>query len=137
MAKKVIVSDNEGVPIDGTQINQVLDETSTKGKKLHQISKDVIVTEILGDENAIKNAERVTILIHSGLGQLGGEPVFVAVNGVGYSIPRDKPVSIPLPILKALENACETRYYREEVDGKSYGPVISRQVPRFAINRIK
>jgi hypothetical protein len=137
MAKKVIVSSDEGAPIDGTQINQVMDAESVKGKKLKNISRDTVVSEMFSDEGAIKNAEKVTILIHSGLGQLGGEPVFAAVNGVGYSIPRDKPVAVPLPILKALENATETRYYREEVDGKTFGPIISRQVPRFAINHIK
>jgi hypothetical protein len=136
MAKrKVIVSEDAAPEVIGTDINNKLDDLSAKGRNLKQIPKDDVVNEMMSDINEVRSAEKVTILIHSGAGKLGGEPVFVAVNGIGYSIPRDKPVSVPLPILLALENAKETRHYREEVDSKSAGPVIARQVPRFAITR--
>lgn len=137
MAKTVIVKPEPGENLDAVDLNQALgkDEGKAVGKKkVKKLSAADVVSSMMRDIADVKNAPKVSILIHSGGGKDGGEPVFVAVNGTGYLIPRDKVVSVPEPILSALEEACETRYHRAEVDGKIVGPVIARQVPRFAIN---
>ena len=137
MAKRVIVCEGVGEELNPLEINKTLGNTDGKPKRVKKLSAEIDVREMLKDVAAIQSAPKVTILIHSGSGKTGGEPVFVAVNGIGYLIPRDKQVSIPEPILKGLENACETQYYREEKDGQTFGPVVARNVPRFAINKLR
>lgn len=79
----------------------------------------------------IQKQERVTILLHNSPGVDGNKAVFVAAQGFAVTIPRNKKVSIPLGILYALEDAVETHYYREESEGKTLGPILSIDVPRF------
>lgn len=82
-------------------------------------------------ENDIRAQQKFKIIIHNQEGATGVMPVFVAVNGYGLHIPRETEVSIPYAILKALENASETRYFRESKDDRAFGPIISREVRRF------
>ena len=96
----------------------------------------IVLNQLLGSAEEIRNAKKVRIIMHNQEGILGNQPVFVSVNGMGYSIPRDVPVVIPVPILKALEDAVETKYYREESNGVFIGPMLERQVRRFPFSII-
>ena len=91
----------------------------------------IILNQLMGAAEEVRNAPKVKIIMHNQEGQSGDQPVFVAVNGMGYSIPRDVPVILPLPIVKALEDAVEVKYYREEQDGQHFGPIKERPVRRF------
>lgn len=87
--------------------------------------------KLVGTVEDVKSAKHIKILLHNQDGETGDQAVFVAAQGIGYSIPREKIVSVPEPILAALEDAVETKYYREEKDGQSFGPVLERTVRRF------
>lgn len=87
--------------------------------------------EAQSDSDMIRKAKKRRIIIHNQEGPGGDQSVFVAVNGMAYNIPRDKPVMLPMPIIEALKNASETRYVREQDSGKDFGPVTERQVQRF------
>lgn len=90
------------------------------------------INAMMGAAEEIQKSPRVTILVHNQEGPAGDQAIFVAVNGVGYLIPRETPVSVPRPILAALENAVETKYYREQRDGQEFGPPLERTVRRYS-----
>lgn len=91
-----------------------------------------VAKQALGDIEKIRTASKRIVLIHSQEGPGGDQSVFVAVNGMGYNIPRNIPVPLPEPVIAALDNAVEIHYSREQLDGKdSFGPVIERKVRRF------
>ena len=93
--------------------------------------EELFLNQIMGSESSVREAPKVKIILHNQDGPDGDKAKFVAVNGVGFSIPREVPVFVPQPIVVALENATETRYYREERDGQSFGPIITKEVRRF------
>jgi hypothetical protein len=83
-------------------------------------------------ENAFVGMARKIILIHGQEGPVGNKPVFVAVNGRGFSIPREIEVSIPVAVIAALDDAVETKYYRDlDEGGREVGPIKSRNIRRF------
>jgi hypothetical protein len=99
-----------------------------------EINKPAPISDVelqRNDAQIIMGERRVKILIHNQDGPGGEQPVFVAVNGVGYHIPREVPSDVPESIISALNNATETRYYREELDGQFVGPMKSKEIRRF------
>jgi len=106
------------------EIMEIEEKTIFEGD-LHPVAAQRVL------EDDIKAQSKYRIVIHNQEGATGTMPVFVAVNGLGMHIPREVEVTIPLAILKALENASETRYFRETMDDKAFGPMISREVRRF------
>lgn len=75
---------------------------------------------------------RREITIFNQDGPSGDQSVFVAVNGRGFSIPREKPTLVPEAIIRALENAVETKYYREvDEQGREFGAIKERHVRRY------
>lgn len=87
-----------------------------------------------GTSESVRNSPKVKIIIHNQDGETGNQPVFVSLNGMGYSIPREIPVLIPLPIVEVLKHCVETKYIREQRDGQQFGPVLERQVNRFSMS---
>lgn len=85
-------------------------------------------------EAEIKSQEKVQVFIHNQDGPGGDKPVFVGANGVGYLIPREKWVSVPKIVINGLTDAAETRYYREEREGQSTGPMLSKEVRRYSFS---
>ncbi len=82
--------------------------------------------------NEVRAGKKITITVYNSDGPNGDKPVFVACNGYGMSIPRNQPVDIPEGIYGALKDAVEVQYYRDVDDeGKQFGPIKSREVPRF------
>jgi hypothetical protein len=130
---------NNRVEQDREIINPLADDPDVLFKEESTLDKEqetIILNQLLGSAEEIRNAKKVRIMMHNQEGALGNQPVFVSVNGMGYSIPRDVPVVIPVPILKALEDAVETKYYREEIGGVFVGPMLERQVRRFPFSII-
>lgn len=89
------------------------------------------VNALMGAADDVRNAPKVRITIHNQEGPNGDAPVFVAVNGMGYSLPREKVISVPRPIVTALENASEVRYYRDESNNQQFGAILERAVRRI------
>lgn len=85
-------------------------------------------------EAEIKNQEKVQVFIHNQDGPGGDKPVFVGANGIGYLIPREKWVSVPMIVVNGLNDATETRYYREDRDGQATGPMLSKEVRRYSFS---
>ena len=71
---------------------------------------------IEGDHRA-KKQERVMINIAKQDKPGGGEPVFVGVQGVGYTIPRGINIKVPASVVEVLKNAKQDRVYQDE-DGE-------------------
>lgn len=61
-----------------------------------------------------KNQKRLTINIAKQDKPGGGEPVFVGVQGVGYTIPRGINVEVPAPVVEVLKNAVQSKVYQDE-----------------------
>lgn len=62
------------------------------------------------DETVLAKEDRVTITILESNDKHAVDPVFVGVNGVGYSIKRGVPVPVPRAVMNVLENARQTVY---------------------------
>lgn len=86
-----------------------------------------------GADELVRNAPKRMIILHNTGDAEGSKAAFFAVNGVGYMIPREKKVQVPLPVVEAIQNAVETHYYREEDERGPFGPVRSREVARFPL----
>lgn len=53
----------------------------------------------------------------------GGDPVFVGVQGVGYTIPRGINVDVPAPVVEVLKNAKQDRIFQDE-DGNIHSEEV-------------
>lgn len=85
-----------------------------------------------GYDHVFTGMERKVVHIFNQEGPGGDKPVFVAVNGRGFSIPRMKDVKLPVAVVSALENAVEDRYYRaQDEQGRDYGPILKTSIRRF------
>jgi hypothetical protein len=70
----------------------------------------------------------VELTIHEQPGPGGKRAVFVAVNGTGMLIPRNKRVSVKLRYLRALEDAIQTLYEYDD-DAKTH---VGRDTPSYS-----
>lgn len=61
------------------------------------------------------SGERRTITLPAARDESEQDFVFVSVNTVAFQIPRGKPISVPVEIIEALDNAVETRYGKDGV----------------------
>jgi hypothetical protein len=73
------------------------------------------------------SGEKIELTIHSDAGDAGRQAVFVGINGVGFNIPRDTPVAVPVEVVTQLENCMQTVY--EGIEG---GGTREREVKRFS-----
>ena len=53
----------------------------------------------------LKKSDRVRLTIHESSDKNAVDPVFVGVQGIGYTIKRGVPVDVPRSVVTALENA--------------------------------
>jgi hypothetical protein len=75
-----------------------------------QFVKDNSNQGLQKDEAVLAKDERVSITILESNDKHAVDPVFVGVNGVGYSIKRGVPVTVPKAVVNVLENARQTVY---------------------------
>jgi hypothetical protein len=72
------------------------------------------------------SGDKVEITVHQGEGEVGGQPVFLQVNGANVLIPRGIKVEIAEELKHALDNAVYSVY-----EGAKDGSTKERQVKRF------
>jgi hypothetical protein len=104
-----------------------LDDAPAQGAASTPVSADAA---LLVKHHEDLSGERRILTIHQdpGMGDEGKHAVFVGLNGVGYQVPRSKPVNVPVELVNNLENARYKQYSRNEK-----GEVIESEVPRFAM----
>lgn len=124
MGKKQI--DSDGV----NNLNSVFDDTEDLDSGVD------VIDALMGQAEEVRNAPKKKIRIHNQEGPDGDKSVFVAVNGMAYSLPREQVISVPLPIIDVLRNAVELKYYRDESEGKSFGPILTRTINRIPFSEI-
>jgi hypothetical protein len=72
------------------------------------------------------SGDKVELTIHQGEGEVGGQPVFLQVNGANVLIPRGIKVEIADELKHALDNAVYTVY-----ECAKDGSTKAREVKRF------
>lgn len=72
----------------------------------------------------------VTIIVAKSQEKGGGQPAFVGVNAVGYTIPRGIPIAVPNFVEYALRNAVQTIYEWDEETLQ----LTQRDVPTYPYN---
>lgn len=87
--------------------------------------------EVDASESDPRKYLRHDVTINGQEGDIGGDSVFVSVNGHGLLIQRNKRVSIPWPHLKALENTQQTLYSQRTVQGEVVTDVRKAQALSF------
>ena len=102
-------------------------------------SKVSTIDDVLEDEPEVQSqkvrvtdhgdnfsGDKVEITIHQGEGEVGGQPVFLQVNGANVLIPRGIKVEIADELKHALDNSVYTVY-----EGGKDGSTKAREVKRF------
>ena len=128
MAKKDFINNTEEPGSGGNNLNDMLDDPEK--------TEIDIIDALMGAAEEVRNSPKTKIRIHNQEGPDGDKPVFVAVNGMAYSLPREMVLIVPVPIVEALHNAVETRYYRDDSGGRDFGPILERKVPRIPFSEI-
>ena len=75
------------------------------------------VAEVKPQGKIAKRSHMVTINIAKSEKAGGDEPVFVGVQGVGYTIPRGININVPSPVVEVLKNAMQDIMTQDE-DGE-------------------
>ena len=89
-------------------------ETTMREKiEKHIIANDLEapVSEVAGIK---KSDKRFTIMIPKTADAMGNEPVFVGVQGVGFTIPRSVQVDVPESVVEVLKNAMQDIVTQDE-----------------------
>ena len=97
-------------------------ETSQPLIKTTQVATSPLEGDVL------EGKERTKILIHESQDPNAVNPVFVGVNGIGYTINRGEEVDVPVGVVESLNNARETLYDRVIENGHEH------LVPREALS---
>lgn len=97
-----------------------LRETGYTGDTIKVAVEDEGAKGLRVGKESFPNAQKVRIKIHNSSGPGGTEPVWVAVNGRGMFIPRNKEVEISAPYVEVLQHA-EERIYETDEDNKITG----------------
>ena len=66
------------------------------------------------DGGVVGGIKRTKIVIHESTDVNAVNPVFVGVNGTGYTINRGQEVDVPAAVVEVLNNARETLYERKK-----------------------
>lgn len=100
----------------GLDLSLAMSETTMREKIEKHITKNDLeapVSEVAGIK---KGDKRFTIMIPKSADAMGNEPVFVGVQGVGYTIPRAVNVDVPESVVEVLKNA-EQDIVTQDEDG--------------------
>ncbi|MGE4469341.1 MAG: hypothetical protein AB7D47_04325 [Desulfovibrio sp.] len=81
----------------------------------------------------IRKQKRVPIVLPASEGAGGRDAVFVAVNGLEYSIPREQRVEVPRAVYRALQDATVLEWESDDA-GR---PQTARRVPRFNVQMME
>ena len=127
--------DTNGDDLLNDSLNEQLNKEESFNEEVDPV-ETIVLNQLMGAAEEVRSAPKKRIMIHNQEGPDGDKPVFVSVNGMGYSIPREVPTLVPVPIIEALRNAAEIKYYREQTGDHQFGPVIERSVQRFPFSEM-
>lgn len=116
----------DAAPSQSAGVNDLMGGEEVLGVELPGLE-----TQAKSDADKVRKATKRLIMINNQEGPGGDQAVFVAVNGMGYNIPREKQVLVPEPVVQVLENAIESTYQRDQSNGQDFGPVVERKRKRF------
>lgn len=110
-------------------------ETSTPEPKTAKAEKELPINE--GDpteltRKALTHDKKVTVRINST--ELDKEDVFVAVNGLSYTIQRDKDVEIPFSLYQTLLDAKSSVYRQVKREDGEGMQLIETEIQRFSMS---
>jgi hypothetical protein len=98
----------------GLDLSLSMSETTMREK----LEKHIAANDLEAPKSEVANmkagGKRFTILIPKAVGPVGNEPVFVGVQGVGYTIPRACNVDVPESVVEVLKNAVQDIVTQDE-----------------------
>ena len=109
---KFYAKENYGIDLSRAMSEQTMRERIEKHCVENDIDKPVSIVEAKGTLKV--GVKYATINVAKQEGKLGGEPIFVGVQGVGYTIPRGVDVEVPQPVVEVLKNAVTTHVTQDD-----------------------
>ena len=91
--------------------------------KARAAAEPVVLHENVGDDFS---GERAMLTIRSDHGDGGKDAVFVSHQGFAFHIPRDKPVNVPIEVVRVLDDAVVTTYTLDA------GKEVQSDIPRYS-----
>lgn len=82
------------------------------------------------NESTAASKERFAIIVEEGRDENDMNPIYVGVNGRGYSIRRGEVVEVPAEVMNVLNDAVEVRSIPVERNGQPAG-ITTREARRF------
>lgn len=82
----------------------------------------------VSDHADAMTGERLEVVIQAGEGAIGKQPVFLAINGHGFNVPRGIPVHLPVEVVEILDNATQVVYEHDQATDK----MLEREVKRYS-----
>ena len=98
----------------GLDLSLAMGETTMREKIEKHLTKHDMPAPKSEVAGIRKGQKRFTIMIPKALGKEGTEPVFVGVQGVGYTIPRSVNVDVPESVVEVLKNAIQDIVTQDE-----------------------
>lgn len=98
----------------GLDLSLSMNETTMREKIEKHIAQNDLEAPVSEIEGIKKSDRRFTIMIPKAVGPEGSEPVFVGVQGVGYTIPRAVNVDVPESVVEVLKNAIQDIVTQDE-----------------------
>lgn len=87
------------------------------------------------EDAGVRDDTRVRLTLHSDGSKEGAQPQFVAVNGRGYTIPKDVEVDVPRSVADVLNDAKYTFFEATDEQGPDGSVVYNeRTAARFAMS---
>lgn len=104
--------------------NAMSEQTMRERIQAHCIENDLDAPKAVVADNAKHSKhKKITINIAKQDKVGGGDPVFVGVQGVGYTIPRGINIDVPAPVVEVLNNAIQERVYQDD-DGELHSESV-------------
>lgn len=82
----------------------------------------------VSDHADAMTGERLEVTIQASEGDIGKQPVFLAINGYGVLVPRGIPVHLPVELVEILDNATQVVYEHDKATDK----MLEREVKRYS-----
>jgi hypothetical protein len=98
----------------GLDLSLSMTETTMRSRIEKHITENDLEAPVSEVENMPAKGKRFQIIIPKSADPQGSEPVFVGVQGVGYTIPRAVTVAVPEAVVEVLKNAIQDVVTQDE-----------------------
>lgn len=115
----------------GLSLSLSMTDTTMRQKIQDYCVKNDIEAPVASVGTVPKDVKRVTINIAKQPTPDGAEPVFVGVQGVGYTIPRGINVQVPPAVVEVLKNAVQDIITQDEE-----GEIHHQEVLTYPYNEV-